>query len=389
LKIKKPVTFAPDKIKKKKSVTSPEKPKETEVKKSKEKEPQEKQTKALEKKIAKILEKHSIPSEYPLQISDPNHALSTGILSLDLILSGGLFSGRMVTFLGRDSSGKSTLIQECIAAAQRQKALVVHLDMESSAEAGYQGRQGIQAPDVYKLPDGSKGYYYECPETGEELYSFAYDMMKVFPSVDTLNSPPKYLFICDGYESMTSKDVKIDKNPIGTYARMHSRYQKLIRKELRRCGGSWLATNQFRTTGIGSFFVNSEDDAGGWALKYYSDAKVKVSRKKPGADGCPDGVSPMKFNVTRNRMAVPNQIAEARLFVGVGVDKLFDRLQFLTLAGELTYEDGRYVIEGKRYTEKNCRALMAEKEWIVRCRKLRADPAIYSRFFLPKTKKDW
>ena len=348
-----------------------------------------KKQKDINREIDKILEKESYPVEYPVQVSSPVNCVSTGLYCLDLILSGGYRKGRMYTHLGGPSAGKSSLVQTAIAAAQRAGIMIFYFDMESSAEALYMKKHGIVPQDEYKLPDGVKGFRYLSPENGEDMYRLAIKFMRMLPEDTSPNDVPRVIFLCDGYESMTSKGVNEDKNPIGAYARMHSVYQKLIRRWLRKTGAIWVATNQFRTTGIGSFFVNAEDDAGGWALKFYSDAKTKIRRSKPGSSGLPDNICKFTIETTRNRMAAPYKKIELRFIMNRGVDKLYDRLVFLWITGKVKRDEGKWIVEGKKYTAEKARLLMKEPEWAKLCAKLIKDPKTYETFFSEETRAEW
>jgi hypothetical protein len=299
----------------------------------------------------------------------------------------------MYTHVAPPSSSKSTLMQEHLAAAQLQKMLIYYFEVEESGEGSYMLRQGVKPPAEYRLADGSRGFYYLVAHTGEEVYKLAIGFLSQLPTLshETLISrPPRVLFLIDGYESMRSEGVTADKNPIGTYARMHSRFQKLVHAHLRRTGSAWVATNQTRTAGIGTFFVNSEADAGGQALKFYADAKTFIRTKKTEADGCPTGVAPMVIVTKKNKLCVPNQVIRERLFVGHGIDKLFDRLMFLVSLGQIKQDGKVFLSEGKKYNLDKARKLMKEERWWRLCRNLRRDHAVYEKYFSERmAKPDW
>jgi RecA/RadA recombinase len=299
----------------------------------------------------------------------------------------------MYTHVAGPSSGKSTLMQEHLAAAQLQGMLIYYFEVEESGEGSYMLRQGVKPPAEYMLKDGSRGFYYLVPQTGEEVYRIAIGFLKQLPTLDRdtlIHRPPRVIFLVDGYESMTSEGVTVDKNPIGQYARMHSRFQKIVHNHLRRTGSAWVATNQTRTSGIGSFIVNPEADAGGQALKFYADVKTFLRRKRAGADNFPDGVAPLSIQTTKNRLCVPYQTIRERVYIGHGVDRLFDRLMFLVTVGKVKQDGKVFTIDGKKYNLDRARKLMREDTWWRLCRHLRRDPAVYDQYFIERmAKPDW
>ncbi|MEI4270019.1 MAG: ATPase domain-containing protein, partial [Candidatus Dasytiphilus stammeri] len=70
--------------------------------------------------------------------------ISTGSISLDVALGvGGLPLGRIVEIFGPESSGKTTLTLQVIAAAQRQNKTCVFIDAEHALDPGYAKILGV------------------------------------------------------------------------------------------------------------------------------------------------------------------------------------------------------------------------------------------------------
>jgi recombination protein RecA len=337
--------------------------------------------KQLDKALEKALLGMNYEIEAPSQEIDPKNCIHTGLFMLDLILCGGYRKGRMYTHTGLPNSGKSTLIQEGIAAAQKELCRIFFADIEESATRQYMTRQGIIADHTYRLADGGRGFYYLEPETGEHYYRMACRVLNMMPRDHDVNTPPKTVIFTDSYESMLSEKITEETNPIGAHAQMHSRFQKMLRKKLKRAGAVHVATNQLRTAGIGSFFVNPEAEAGGYALKYYSDAKTVVRMGRPGTKGCPEGIAPVTIECTRNRMADPFHKARFRLIIGKGFDRLFDRLEFLVTVGEIKRDGTNYVIAGKKLNYKKAREAMKDPHYLEVCRSLRRKTSTYKQFF--------
>jgi len=341
----------------------------------------------MDKKLEEVLVKMGHPVALPVQCSHPRSCIHTGLFNLDLILSGGYRKGRLYTLLGHSGHGKSTLVQEAIAAAQIQGVRIFHFDMEHSSARQYMVRQGILLDDTYRLDDGSRGYYYLDPETGEEFYRMAGRMLNALPRDPDPETPPKTLVLVDSYEAFDSEAINDEKQPIGVYARMHSIWQKRLRRQVRKAGAVLVATNQIRTSGIGSFYVDDEDDAGGYALKFYSDCRVFVRMGrfagKTSKSGLPEGVAKGSFFTKKNRTADPFKKAEdVRLIRGRGYDRLHDRLMFLVITGQIKRDGAYYKMPGdKKLQYKRARELMRKPKFVNRCFEIAGRMATYEKFF--------
>ena len=255
-------------------------------------------------------------------------------------------------------------------------------DIEESATRQYMNRQGIVADDTYRLPDGSKGFRYLWPDFAEQFYLMLLRMLDKLPLDPDPNTAPKTIIFMDGYESLTSELILKGKNPIGTFARINSAHQPALRKSLKRHGAVFVATNQLRTSGIGTMFVNPEDEGGGYALKYYSDAKVKLNTSKPKSDeGLPKGILKTKMKTPRNRMADPHKEENARLIIGRGFDRLHDRLQFLVKMGEVKRGGSYFHLQGKKYQYKKARQMMKDPYYHKLCLHLRKQFSTYRNYF--------
>ncbi len=79
---------------------------------------------------------------FGLTTPEPLRRLSTGHTELDALLAGGVPRGRISEILGSASSGKTTVLLSCLAAATRRQEVVAYVDIanalspESAARAG-------------------------------------------------------------------------------------------------------------------------------------------------------------------------------------------------------------------------------------------------------------
>lgn len=270
--------------------------------------------------------------------------LSSGSLAMDLILGGGFARGRMATYFGPEASGKSTLIQEAIASAQRNKVPITHYDIETSADPLYMAKQGVNLNwKIWVEKKSHPGYFPTQPIAGEDAYRHILATLRRMPDVDT--GPPTALFVIDSYAGMASEKIVDDEEDKETFAlepRMHSMYLKRIRARLRIKGGLLLGTNQVRTV-IGGYMSGMEEETGGKALKYYPDYRIMVTRKhKIEEDATKLRRILVNWRTSKNRLFPPMKIMmEMAIILGRGIDKAQDALHFLTHIGAIEGSRGK------------------------------------------------
>ena len=84
--------------------------------------------------------------------------ISTGSLTLDLALGGGLPTGRIIEIFGPESSGKTTLTLETIAAAQKEGKQCAFIDAEHALDPIYAKHLGCDIDELL----------ISQPDTGEQ-----------------------------------------------------------------------------------------------------------------------------------------------------------------------------------------------------------------------------
>jgi RecA/RadA recombinase len=82
-----------------------------------------------------------------MKLGETTHAnvetVSTGSLSLDLALGGGIPKGRIIEIYGPESSGKTTLTLHAIAEVQRLGGTAAFIDAEHALDPSYAKRIGV------------------------------------------------------------------------------------------------------------------------------------------------------------------------------------------------------------------------------------------------------
>jgi hypothetical protein len=80
--------------------------------------------------------------------------LPSGFAALDSLLSGGIPVGRISEFIGRPTSGKTTVALSLLVSAQRGGALAVLIDPACQADPDYLARLGVSLADLLLVRGG-------------------------------------------------------------------------------------------------------------------------------------------------------------------------------------------------------------------------------------------
>jgi hypothetical protein len=139
-----------------------------------------------------------------------NGAISSGLLSLDLIMGGGFAPGRMSSLVGPTGAGKSTFLFHTIKEAIARQTLVVANDHESSFDPTYLQNIGL---DLNKLCGfrNKKGTWEVTPQlryaigtTAESTFRYMNSILKKLPDKiqlwDDKESCYRYFLIANEYE---------------------------------------------------------------------------------------------------------------------------------------------------------------------------------------------
>ena len=94
--------------------------------------------------------------------------ISTGSLTLDMALGGGVAKGRIVEIYGPESSGRTTLCLSVIAEAQKQGGVCGFVDMEHALDPEYGQKLGV---DLNRL-------YVAQPDTGEQAMEIVESLVR-------------------------------------------------------------------------------------------------------------------------------------------------------------------------------------------------------------------
>ncbi|MEF1255833.1 MULTISPECIES: recombinase RecA [unclassified Vibrio] len=231
--------------------------------------------------------------------------ISTGSLSLDIALgAGGLPMGRIVEIYGPESSGKTTLTLELIAAAQREGKTCAFIDAEHALDPVYAKKLGV---DIDAL-------LVSQPDTGEQALEIC-DALARSGAIDVM--------VVDSVAALTPKaeiEGEMGDSHMGLQARMLSQAMRKLTGNLKQSNCMCVFINQIRMK-IGVMFGNPETTTGGNALKFYASVRLDIRRTGSIKEGDEVVGNETRIKVVKNKIAAPFKQAETQILYGQGFNR--------------------------------------------------------------------
>ncbi|MBL4672359.1 MAG: recombinase RecA, partial [Arenicella sp.] len=188
--------------------------------------------------------------------------ISTGSIGLDAALGvGGLPRGRVVEIYGPESSGKTTLMLEAIAQAQKKGLTCAFIDAEHALDPGYAKKLGVDIDNLLVSQ----------PDTGEQALEIV-DML--------VRSAAVGMIVIDSVAALTPRaeiEGDMGDSHMGLQARLLSQALRKLTGNIQKSNTLVVFINQLRMK-IGVMFGNPETTTGGNALKFYSSVRLDIRR---------------------------------------------------------------------------------------------------------------
>lgn len=285
----------------------------------------------------------------------PIETVSTGSLSLDIALGGGVPRGRVVEIFGPESSGKTTLSLHIIAEAQKKGGTCAFVDAEHALDPDYAKRIGVNVDDLLLSQ----------PDSGEQ----ALDIVETLVRSNAVD-----ILVIDSVAALTPRaeiEGDMGDSHMGLQARLMSQALRKLTAIVSKTKTTVIFLNQLRMK-IGIMFGNPETTTGGQALKFY--ASVRMDIRSAGKIEDPASTEKeligirARVKIVKNKVAPPFKIAEFDIMYNKGISFEGDLLDLATKYNIARKTGAFYAYKNTKLGQgrENCKNFLLENDKVLR-----------------------
>jgi len=268
------------------------------------------------------------------QVGKPLPSIHTGLVSLDdyVFGCGGVPRGAVIEIFGPESSGKTTITLQIIAAAQAQGDLAAYVDAEHALDPTYAAVLGV---DV-------KNLLVNQPDNGEQALEL---------TIRLIESKCVGIIAVDSVAALVPKAElagEVGDQHVGLLARLMSQTLRKLVGVARKNKVTVIFINQIREK-IGVMFGSPETTTGGRALKFYSSIRLDCRRRKAIQQGENSPVlgHTLELTAVKNKVGTPFRETTLDLYYPTsgftpGIDKLGDLVTYACKKGVFTANGSWY-----------------------------------------------
>ena len=199
--------------------------------------------------------------------AEDKELIPTGIKTIDKFIGGGTKRGTFTVIYGGQSVGKSTLVLQTIANAQKKDLICCYVDLEHTFDKDRAISLGISLDDLILA---------EKCENAEQALEIIRTLCKQ-KVVD--------LIVVDSVQAMSPKNEQENKGKerelaskeIAELARTLSKFFRVVAPDVFNAQASVIMIGQVRIAGIGSFYTHA-DMTGGEALKHWASTRCFIRK---------------------------------------------------------------------------------------------------------------